>query len=468
MKVLFIRDIDRRLPNTRLPKSIENIIGIYPPLGLLYLAAVLEKEGHKTNILDAQLNDLSDNEIRKKIENFKPDFVGITCMTPNIQRVYEIAKIVKEISKNIMVVVGGPHLSVYPTETLTNQFIDYGIIGEGEYTFLDLLNNIEKSKKIEKIPGIIFKKNGKIINNGPRIVEDLNKLPFPARHLIENEKYHCLIAEKPFTILITARGCPWRCGFCFKTPSDFKVRFRSPDNVVDEMIECKRKYKMKEIMIYDDTFTTSKNHIEALCKKIIERKLDIIWEAQTRVDSNLTKSLLELMKKAGCIRLRIGVENGNQNILNIMNKKIKINQVKKLFRSVRLSGIETFANFIIGYAYENVRTINKTINFAKELNPDWAMFYAAVPYPNTDLYRKAFETGIIENDYWLDFVKNKKVGEIPYFIENANKWVKKAYMNFYFRPSFTLNNIRKINSISKIKLYSKGFISLLFFSMRDS
>ncbi len=464
MKILLIRHHDRENINTRLPESINKVQGIYPPLGIGYIAAVLEKNGHKVSILDSQALNLTTQETKEKIAKANPDLVGITAMTPNIRGALEAARITKEVSKDIPTVIGGPHISVYPQETVKLPYIDYGVYGEGENVILDLVNSIEK-KRISKVKGLVWKKGKDVKMNGWRIVEDLDSLPFPARHLMPHDKYSCVIAKHPFTTMITSRGCPFRCGFCFKGPSDEKYRFRKAEKVVDEMQHCIEKFKVKEIMFYDDTLTFSKNHITEICNEIISRGLDISWESPTRADC-IDEEMLRLMKKSGCIRLRYGVESGNSEILKIMRKGIDLRKVEESFKLSKKIGIETFAYFIIGYPGENARTIRQTINFAKKLDPDWVMFTVATPLPKTDLFNHALKRGIVKEDYWLNFMLGKTDERIPFFVKNSDKWAKTAYKEFYLRPNFFLNKLLKINSLDTIRKYWKGFEGIVSFEMR--
>lgn len=457
MKILLIRNHPKGNINTRLPEKLNRVQGIYPPLGLAYIAAVLEKGGHKAKILDAEALNLDTEESKKEIFRQKADIVGITCMSSTLPGALEAARFAKE--SGAKVILGGPQLAVYPKETLSYDYIDYGCIGEGEYTFLELANALEQNSGIEKIDGLVYKKDKNIIANKPRIVEDINQLPFPARHLLPMNKYDCIITKKPVTTMITTRGCPFRCGFCFKQPSDKVIRFRNAKNIVDEMEDCIKKYNVKEIMFYDDIMTLKKQRMLDICNEITKRKLDIQWEAPTRADC-VDEELLREMKKAGCIRLRYGVESGDARILDLMNKRATIPLIKKAFRMTHQLGIETFAYFIMGYLHETPQTMQSTINLAKELNPDWVMFTIATPYPCTDLYSLAIKEGIVNGDYWKSFTLGKTTGRLPFLVDNAEKWVSKAYKEFYFRPSFIIKKFKKLNSFDTFKKYLRGALAI--------
>jgi radical SAM superfamily enzyme YgiQ (UPF0313 family) len=449
MKVLLVRNHDVENVNTRLPESLNKTQGIYPPLGLSYIASFLEHNGLDVEILDAKALNLTKEEIRESIRKSHPDIVGTTSMTPNCRGALEICRITKEISKDILTVIGGVQMSIFPKEMLSHRFVDAGVSGDGEYAMLELAKMFERGKKIPRL----------FVS---RRVENLDSLPFPARHLLPNEKYWCVISEFPFTTLMTSRGCPFGCGFCY--PLDKRVRLRSPNNVVDEIEEIVERYKFKEIMFYDDTFTISKKRAASICEEIISRKLDIRWETPTRVNT-VDKSLLRLMKKAGCIRIRYGVESGDSEILKRMNKGITLQQAEDAFKSTKEVGIESFAYFIIGYIGETHKTMSKTISFAKKLNPDWAMFTVATPLPKTKLYEEAIASKLIDKNYWKEFTLGERNDRLPFLAKDAEKWVSRAYKEFYFRPSYIFKKLSTCDSLYRLKNNINGALGIVRFEM---
>jgi len=463
MKILLINPMDIGNINTRLPASLNSEQGVYPPLGISYIAAVLEQNNYSVIILDCKALNLTSDEIRMFINKSKPDIIGITAMSSTLIGALEVAKIAKE--SGAIVVIGGAQLAAYPIETLSYDFIDYGIIGEGEYSMLELVQAIENKTDVSSIKGLAYKNNGLVIVNGERIVEDLDSMPFPARHLLPMDKYHCVITETPFTTMISSRGCPSKCGFCFKQPSDKKIRFRNPIKIVDEMEELILKYHVKEIMFYDDSIAIKRNHIVGICEEIIKRKLSIKWESPARID-NMDEELLKLMKESGCIRIRYGVESGNENILKLMHKGVSLDKIREVFKLTKKIGIETFAYFIIGYATESPFTVRDSIDFAKELDPDWVMFTIATPYPHTDLYELANKENFITGDYWREFTLGKRTDRLPYLVNDAEEWMARAYKEFYFRPSYIIKKLKKIDSIDTLKKYIRGSKGILAFKMK--
>ena len=465
MKILLIRNHDHGDINTRLPESLNKVRGILPPLGLAYIAAVLEKAGYQVGILDVPALNLTTQELRQRILEESPTIVGVTTMTSSIKGALEVLKIAKEHVP--ITVIGGPQLATYPQETLSYDFIDYGIIGEGEYPFLDLVRAIEQKKSVENIPGLVYKENGQVHANPAYIHMNLDEIPFPARHLLPMKKYTSIISRDPMTTMVSSRGCPFQCGFCFKTPSDAKYRARSAKNIVDEIELVSNEYKVREIMFYDDTLTYKKEHVMNICQEILRRGLKIRWESPTRVD-NIDSGLLKLMRKAGCIRLRYGVESGDPGILKLMRKGIDLELIKKVFCLTKKAGIETFAYFIIGYIHETKRTLENTISLAKSLDPDYLMFTVATPYPGTPLYEMARQEGFVQGDYWREFTLGLTNDRLPYFVPDAEKWVRMAYRSFYFRPAYILKRLLRIGSWNDLYKDFKGLKGLLCFKMKSS
>ena len=464
MKVLLIRPHDIGNINTRLPESLNKRQGVLPPLGISYIAGVLEKEGHTVKILDVIALKLTTDEIRKYICEFKPQVTGITTMTPTLLGALELARIAKEVGS--VTVLGGPHLSIYPKETLSYPYLDYGINGEGEYVMLELIKLIEgKIARPDNIKGLIYKTGGNVYVNDPAIVEDINSLPFPAYHLLPMNKYSSIIGLSPVSTMISTRGCPYKCHFCFKQPSDIKFRPRSPNNIVDEMEYLVKKYKVREIMFYDDVMVLHRPNITGICEEILSRNLKVKWETPTRIE-HVDKELLQLMRKAGCIRLRYGVESGDEGMLKLMNKKINLKQAKEVFKMTKLAGIETFAYFMIGYAHETEETVQRTIDFALELNPDLVMFTVVTPLPRTPLYDLAKEEKLITDDYWKEFTLGNRINQrIPYFFPGSERWAKKAYRRFYLRPEYIFKRLGKLHSWDDIRKSLQAFCGIFKFNM---
>lgn len=463
MKVGLIRYHDLDNINTRLPESLNKVQGVLQPQGILSVAAVL-KEAVGTKIIDAQILNLAKDEFEKVVNEERFDVVGITCMTSTVRGALEAAKICKD--AGAITVLGGSHLSAYPKETLAYPYVDFAIVGDGEFAMRDLVIALRDKKSYKKIKGLVYRDGKTVVQNGCAIVEDLDKLPLPAYDLIPMKKYSSIISLHPVSTILSSRGCPFHCAFCFKQPTDLRLRMRSPKKVVDEIELLVKRYGIKELMFYDDTLTLRRDHIVGICNEILKRRIKVKWESLTRVNS-VNQSLLKLMKKAGCHMLRYGIESGDERIIRLMKKGIKIEKVKQVLKMTHEVGMDIFAYFMIGYPTEDEETINKTINLAIELDPDYVMFTAVTPYPKTPLYDFAQKVGLVKGDYWKKFVLKETDERIPYFLDDAEEYVKEAYQKFYFRPSFILKKLKKARNWDFLKKNVIGALSILFFKMKD-
>jgi len=467
MKVLLINPPISNLILTNLPKSIAQEDPM-PPLGLMYVAAYLEKyTNHEIKILDCLIEKINHEQLRERIKQEKPDVVGITTLTFTLIDVLKVAKITKQINPNIKVILGGPHVNIYPQETLNFPEIDFLVLGEGEKPIKDLIENINQTENLHNFKGIAFKENNKIINPGPReLIQDLDELPFPARNLIHNKKYSSVLSENnPVTTMFSSRGCPFQCTFCNRAHLGKTFRARSAKNVVDEMEKCK-KIGIGEIFIYDDTFTIDRQRVLDICSEIKKRNLKIYWDVRSRVDT-VNEEMLNQMKDAGCQRIHYGVEAGTQKILNVLKKGITLEQAEKAFELTRKANIQTLAYFMIGSPRETRKDIIETIKFAKKIKPDFVCFSITTPYPLTDLYSQGLKEKILLYDYWQKFAENPQPDFIPAVWEEelSRKELfslfKKAYRSFYLRPGYIFDKILKLKSLSELKTKIKAGFNVL-------
>jgi len=462
LKVQLIRYHDLDNTNTRLAESLNKKQGVLPPLGIAYVASSLEKAGFDVNIIDAVALALSKEEVSRRIKEFDPQVVGITAMTPTVKGAFEAAEIAKELDK--ITVIGGVHMSIFPFETLQNDSVDFGIVGEAEESMIQFCKAIENDSSYEEIEGLCYKKDGRIIIGQPNFISDVDSLPIPAYHLLPMEKYSSIIGLHPTSTMMGSRGCPYLCGFCYKTPSDKKYRTRSVDKIVDEIKLLIENYGLKEIMFYDDLMP--QQYAEDLSNEIIKRNVKIRWQTPQRVNL-VNPELLQLMAKAGCRILRFGVEQGDPEQMAFVEKRIDPEQVKAAFREAKKAGIDTFAYFIIGYINETEKTMQATIDLAKELDPRYVMFTKAVPLPNTPLMYQSVEQGLIEPDYWSKFVRGEKLEPVKPLVADADMWVRKAYRSFYLRPRKILEQIFQVRNFDDFKKNLDGLLGILSFKMRE-
>lgn len=444
-------------------ECVSNHFGVYPPLGLAYAASILEKAGHDVIIIDANALKLSKKETLNKIKAFKPQLLGFMLTTYMFRLTLEWIKYFKK-DTGLPIVVGNLNVQLYPRETLSHNEIDYGIIGPAHESLPKLISAIENKTDISQIEGICYKNDGKIIIKLPEsFKENFDNLPFPARHLLPNEKYFQFISKKKnFTIMITTKGCPSPCNFCFVNQVPYQER--SVENVLEEIQECYNRYSIREIDFFEPSFTTNRNRVIKICDEIIKMNFDINWSCRARVDQ-VDEELLKKMKAAGCSRIYYGLESGDQSILKKINKNIALERIIETIKLTKKVGIKSMGFFMIGQPGDTKETALKTIKFAKSLPLDYVQFCRTIPKPCSYLDKKMQEaTG---RDYWRDFVLGKiDVQRLPTPWTNLTekdkiKLTNKAYKEFYFRPKYIIKNIISIKSWHEFSRYLKASFEII-------
>ena len=435
-----------------------------PPLGLLYLASFLEKSGYKVQVLDLALEPerLSSSLF---LENSKPRIVGLTSTTYNFDSALRIAEIIKKYHRDTFIVFGGAHPTIRPYDALEKDFVDCVVMGEGEITFNSLCAALLNDKEWRENSGIAFMDNEKIKINPPQeFIKDLDSLPFPARHLVPLEKYRATpinYKRWPSTPVITSRGCPFKCTFCSNPVHGRIPRLHSPEYIVRELIFLKSEYGIKDVSFWDDTFTINKRRTRKLCALIDKEGLDLTWSCATRVDA-VDLEILKIMKEAGCWLISFGVESGVDRLRKKVNKGISEEQILEAFEACRKIGIETRAFFMLGIPTETKEESQKTIEFAKRLNPDFAQFTLTTPYPGCELFKEAVSQGW-SPPKWEHFQSYSEDG--PVYVPEGRSGKElmcaqtKAFKSFYLRPSYILNRFRKIKSYEELKKHIVVFFA---------
>lgn len=360
----------------------------YPPLGLAYIAAVLEKDGHSVKIFDLTLDhDISLENKMEDIIKFSPDIIGISAMTHSYSNATKIALYLKTMTK-ASIVFGGPHPTIMSEDVLQNKFVDFVIIGEGEETFLKICQNFY-SKEFKGIDGLCYKDNGNlIIQSKNSFIKDIDNIPFPARHLLRLDRYKLIDDHgNQMITIMSSRGCPYGCTYCYKGLFGKMYRQRSPKNIIDEIKYCIEEFGHKSFYFIDDLFTLNEKRVEELTRAIRDEKLDIRWKCLARVN-NATPDMFKHMKSAGCYEVHFGIESGNQNILNRVRKGITLEQVINAVKYCKDANMKTKGYFMIGMPGDSIDSIGDTLNFAKELDLDDAMFSITTPFPGTELWEK--------------------------------------------------------------------------------
>lgn len=468
MKVLLINPPSDNMLTTEVPSIVNEERGANPPLGLLYLASVIRKDSpYKVAVLDTLAEELSHEEIERRIQNNKPDVVGLSIMTFTLIDCMIISKMIKKIDPEIKIIWGGPHVNIFPEESISLDYVDFVVLGEGEANIVPLLDAIGAGTGFEDVIGIVYQEKGEIKRTKPNsLIMDLDSIPFPARDLTNIKLYSSLLAKRSqVTTMITSRGCPYKCIFCDRPHLGKVFRARSAANVVEEMEQIVNQ-GIHEVLIYDDTFTIDRQRVVDICNSLIEKKLDLSWDIRARVNT-VDLELLKLMKKAGCERIHYGIESGNQEILNILKKGITLEQAEKAFALTRKAGIGTLGYFMIGSPGETRETIMETINFAKKLKADFCHFSITTPFPATPLFDIGLKEGTIKYDYWKEFAKNPTKEFVPgLWEENLSKeelieLLTLAYKKFYTRPTYILKRILNVKSFEELKRKAKAGIKVL-------
>jgi radical SAM superfamily enzyme YgiQ (UPF0313 family) len=434
-------------------------------MGLLYIQAAVEGTRHESVFLDADLEGWDHEEAARQALSHRPDIVGLQAMSFTLPDAYLVAKALKRQNPEVKVLIGGPHPTIYPEETAALEAVDFAFAGEGEVGFPAFLDAFADPRADNAVPGIAFKTNGKVsYTPSPGLLKDIDSVSFPARRSSKYTRYSSVLAKRnPITIMITSRGCPYSCVFCNRMGR--KYRWHSAQHVLDE-IEDILDLGIKEIFIHDDTFSIKRDRVRDICKGIIERGYDIIWEARTRVDC-VDEEMLALMRKAGCHRLSFGVESGSEKVLKSIRKNISPDRVEKVFAWCRREGILTLADFMFGNLDEDADDIKKTLALVKRISPDFVQYSICSPYPGTPLYQTGLESGLIPRDVWLEFALDPlKDFHSPVWTQNFTeeelyRITTGAYRAFYMRPSFILNQLLKVNSFSQFGNLLRGAIGML-------
>jgi len=440
--------------------------GAQPPLGLAYLAGVLEKD-YEIEILDAvaegyeneEIIDkefkrygLSFDKIKTEIDRFKPDVVGVSCLfSTQAENSHKVIQLAKEVDPDIITLFGGAHPSALPELVLKDCNVDFVIIGEGEYTLRDLLRVLEKGSSFSEMDGLAFKENG-VIRILPKrsYVHNLDELPFPARHLLPMEKYFRIntpmgttTRRMPNTCLSTSRGCPANCIFCsIHTVWGRTYRTRSAENVIKEIELIMKEYGVKELQFYDDNLTLDRARAFRIFDEMVKRKLDLLWTTPNGIAIwALDEELLEKMKESGCYKISLGIESGDDYVLHhIIQKPLSLKKVKPIINLCKKLGMGVDAFFVVGFPGETKEQIMKTLRFAQSLKVDNLSITLATPHPGTRLYEICQRENYLESAFSFKAIRSRR-GQIN-------------------TPEFTHDEVErmvaKVNFVSRLGLFLRS------------
>lgn len=448
------------------------------PLGLAMLAAYVRERGHEPIIVDVAAEELTPEETVARIAEIDPSLVGITANTVMMPPATRMAALVQERLPEVLVVLGGKHVSVIPEDVYNGQDVvfDVSVLGEGEETFLEIVETLggHGSKKafladrsaLEKIRGIAFQRDGKFHQTPPRpFIRDLDKLPFPARDLLPLHLYKPAghrHKRLPAFSMVAIRGCPYPCTFCSEARTT--VRFSSPARVVAEIEHLVETYGAKEITFWDDTLTLNKKWMYDLCDRLTEKKLGVVWSCFAAINT-ITTELLARMKAAGCWNIFYGIEAADDSV----QKHIRIQKfgstdhVKQTIRQTQAAGIEVRAAFMVGLPGETPATAMKTLTMAKELEPDYAQWNFTVPYPGTQLWNEMRQHGRLLARSWGEF-SNWYPSYLPFAYQSPEELIQlrsRILRRFYLRPRYVLGRVAHIEDMEDVRRYTGALVDFL-------
>lgn len=470
MKVLLL------IPPTDIERAygkLKKFSNPQPSIGIAYIASVLKANRYEVKVVDAYVNCYSLKELLGIIQEYLPEVIGISVLTPSAEVVCEISRNIRDKFPFIKIVMGNMHASLFSNELLSLNYADFIIHREGELTMLELVEVLSGNKDINKVNGISFKKEDAIVDNPQRpYIENLDVLPYPAWELFPIDRY----STDPRTEvkkgivemqILASRGCPNQCTFCSsRTEKSLggEYRMRNPKSVVDEMVYMHDRFGAEVFSFMDLAFPLIRRHAVSLCEEMIGSGINkkINWFTECRVNS-LDDELLMLMKEAGCVRVCFGIESGSDKILKLVKKNFIKEDVRKAVKMANKAGLYVDGMFMIGLPGETEMSINDTVNFAIELNIRYAIFNIFVPYPGCELFDILKTDNKIHYKRWSDFTSYPSYSdnEPVYAPDGLSKkrlmmLQKEAMKRFYFRFRFIMNEIKNFKT-NKILHYVEGF-----------
>jgi radical SAM superfamily enzyme YgiQ (UPF0313 family) len=444
------------------------------PIGLGYLAAYLEKQGHQATILDLAGESDWRGSVRRQIDRDRYDLAGVTCMSVQYAGARQAAAYIRELCPELKIVFGGAHPTNVPKETLADDFVDFVAIGEGEAILHELLIAVHRNQEYAAIEGLAFKTQEGIQVNGPRrCVPQLDDLPFPAYHLLDLNSYTAqeipgfAPRKRPAIQIFTSRGCPFLCIFCHDIFGK-KFRARSPENILKEMQLLYNQYGVREFLVYDDNFTMDIEHAKRICRLIVDSGMDISMQFPNGIRADrMDEELMDLMARAGTHSIAVGIESGNKRVQKLIKKGLILERVPQTIALARKYGITTCGFFMIGFPFETIAEINETIRFARQSELDHALFAIATPYAGTELFQLITNLGY---DSHMD-PENLDIMaphiQTEHFTLRRIKWLHmKAHLLFYLQPRRLGRLIASLADIDMLTKYLRGLNKYLLQNFR--
>jgi anaerobic magnesium-protoporphyrin IX monomethyl ester cyclase len=452
---------DKYIREGRCMQKVASWVAIWPPIALATLATIAKKTG-AVRLLDGNVETMRMEELLDDIKRFGPDLVVVNTGFPSIDEDMAVARRIKDSFPNIKILAFGVYFTLLEKEGFIDYpFLDFGIVGEPEDTFEELLGVLDEGgPDYSNIKGIIYRDSSGIQVTPPRpLIEDIDKLPFPDRGLLKMDRYRLPHNNHIFTLVNSARGCPYQCIYCIVNPYyGRKVRNHSVDYIIREIKQCVELYDIHEFLFWEEIFTINRDRVLALCEAIVQSNLSINWAATTRVD-RLDEEMLRAMRGAGCYLMGLGIESGVQIILDAAKKKQTIADAKRAVNLCKKTGIKTMGHFIFGLPGETRETANKTIKLMVSLGLDYMQCYCAVPYPKTELGTLASQKNWIRAEKWsqYDFGGESILQTDTLAASDVSYFRKKAFRRFYFRPRIVLRALRdvKLSNICNLLKFTR-------------
>jgi anaerobic magnesium-protoporphyrin IX monomethyl ester cyclase len=445
------------------------------PLGLAYLGAyVKDLSGVEIVGFDNNALKLSVEEYRQIFLEEKPDVVAISILTPTVYRAWEMARVAKEAHPSAVVIVGGAHCSALPEDTLQEQAIDYGVVGEGEEAFREFILALRDKQDLKSIRNLVYRSNGRVIVNPkrPRMI-DLDHIPLPAREIFGDSKYGMNINRRATsaknTTVLTSRGCPYGCIFCSKSVYGREFYQRSPQNVIEELKSLEEK-GYGEVLILDDTFTVRKSWVVEFCRLFVEQGLKTIWNCHARVDT-IDEDVVKALKQARCSGLAFGIETGNPDMMKKIGKNITLDQARTALKLCRQYGLTTLCSYIFGHPGDTWKSVRDTLRFSIELDSDYANFSTLFIAPGSEIFEEARRKKTIAEGNWDHCIGQSK--ELPdhSLCEltplELQQVTRKAFRQFYFRPRYIWRKLQRVRSFASFGGLIRGAYLVLLFQLQD-
>ncbi|MBI3552135.1 MAG: cobalamin B12-binding domain-containing protein [Elusimicrobia bacterium] len=454
------------------PVTLEQVYGRYasgapllPPLGFCYVASVLLELGAEVALLDCVGERSTLGDVRRRLQELRPDIVGLTSTTVSFHCAKQVLSLVKRIDPKVLTVLGGAHISALPRETMEEcPELDFGVYGEGELTARELIEALADGRPLGQVKGLCWRQGGSVQVNPPRPNErDLDRLPRPARHLLPDLK---LYSPNPFrgygrtVSVISSRGCTFDCSYCDQSVFQRRWRAHGADAVLEELEELHERWGFDFFSFEDDHFLLNRERVVELCRKMIERKLQVGWSCSARANS-FTPHVLELMRDAGCKLVYLGLESGSERMLKTIDKGMTLEAAMKGARLLRRHRISAYGAFMIGVPDERPEDIDASLDFALSLPLDALSCFIYVPYPGTPLRARALRTGFVSAD-WRDYSAHP--ARLPYVGEGFTeddllRRQRDFYRSFYLRPGFALAHLSNY--------FNRAFLSRAAGMLRD-